>query len=221
MTNEVENIKDRYDKRKKLDSFNESTYAKFVVKERNLIYQNQIQKYFSNKNQIKFLEVGAGSGGNISFFKSIGLSPENISANELLADRVEELKLKHPDITIFPGDALKIDRNLSFDVVFQSTVFTSILDNSFRKELSNKMWELTKPGGIILWYDFIYDNPKNPDVKKVSVKELKTLFPLGEFVFGKKVTLAPPIGRQVKGMYTIFNFFPFLRSHYIAVIHKK
>jgi hypothetical protein len=24
------------------------------------------------------------------------------------------------------------------------------------------MWALTKPGGGILWYDFVYDNPRNP-----------------------------------------------------------
>lgn len=221
MNSEVKNIKERYDKRKTQDSVKETTYAQFVIKERNSFYQNQIQKHFSNKKEIKLLEIGAGSGMNIDFFKSIGILAENIYANELLEDRVEELKKNHPDITIYPGNALDIDHALQFDVVFQSTVFTSILDTDFRRKLADKMWELTKPGGIILWYDFIYDNPKNPDVKKVSVKELKSLFPQGEFIFEKKVTLAPPIGRRIGKFYKIFNIFPFLRTHYIAVINKK
>ena len=46
MNSEVKNIKDRYDKRKTQDSVKETTYAKFVIKERNSFYQNQIQKHF-------------------------------------------------------------------------------------------------------------------------------------------------------------------------------
>ena len=59
----------------------------------------------------------------------------------------------------------------SQDIVFQSAVLTSILDDEYKKRLANKMWELLKPGGAILYYDFIYNNPKNPDVKEfLSVK---------------------------------------------------
>jgi 2-polyprenyl-3-methyl-5-hydroxy-6-metoxy-1,4-benzoquinol methylase len=221
MKDEIENIKSRYDKRKHQGSVAESSYVHFVVNERNAVYQKQIQKCFLNKSEIKLLEIGAGSGMNIGFFKSMGISSKNIFANELLSDRVEELKINHPDITIYAGNALEIGNDVKFDVVFQSTVFTSILDKDFRHALAEKMWNLTNPGGFILWYDFIFDNPKNPDVKKVTVKELKTLFPKGEFCFGKKVTLAPPIGRRVGTLYPFFNLFPLLRSHYVAVIRRN
>lgn len=221
MSDELNKIKIRYDKRKNTVVGNSSPYSDFVVKERNNWYNKEIERLAISKDKLKFLEIGAGSGMNINFFKSIGFTPQNMSANELLSDRVEELKNNHPDITIYPGNALDIDDALQFDIVFQSTVFTSILDSDFRIKLANKMWKLTRPGGIIIWYDFIYDNPKNPDVKKVSVKELKSLFPNGEFIFKKKVTLAPPIGRKVGKLYSLFNIFPFLRSHYIAVIQKK
>lgn len=218
---ETEKIKERYSRRDKVVSKGASIYSECIVRERNRIYSSILDNYFPNKKTLTFLEIGAGTGANLNLFKEAGILSSHLSANELLAERVLELKKNHPDIRIFEGDALAISKDEKFDIIFQSTVFTSILDSSFRKELADKMWSMLNLGGIIIWYDFIYDNPKNPDVKKVSVKELRSLFPSGQFVFGKKVTLAPPIGRRVGKLYPFFNLFPFLRSHYIAVIQKK
>ena len=81
------------------------------------------------------------------------------------------------------------------------------------------MLDLLNPNGIILWYDFIYNNPKNEHVKKVSVNELKLLFSISKKIYYKKITLAPPIGRKTGRLYKIFNI-PVLRSHILAVIKK-
>jgi hypothetical protein len=68
-------------------------------------------------------------------------------------------------IRILVGDAAEINLDQGpFDVVYQSTVFTSILDDDFQQKLADRMWALVKPGGGVLWYDFIYSNPRNPDV---------------------------------------------------------
>ncbi|MDR1473039.1 MAG: hypothetical protein LBI41_00530 [Lactobacillales bacterium] len=85
------------------------------------------------------------------------------------------------------------------------------------------MWKLLKPGGAVLWYDFAFDNPKNPDVKGVKLSEIKSLFPDAE-ISCKKVTLAPPIGRKLTkihpSMYGCFNL-PFLRTHLLCWIKKS
>lgn len=105
--------------------------------------------------------------------------------------------------------------------MFQSTVFTSILNEDFRKALANKMFEMLKPGGIILSYDFTYNNPNNKDVRKLTKKEIKKLFPNHKGIQFKKVTLAPPVARRVGKFYDLLNFlFPMLRTHLIAVIKK-
>ncbi len=69
----------------------------------------------------------------------------------------------------------------SFEIVMQSTVFSSILSNEVRAILARKMWEWVAPGGGILWYDFAIDNPRNPDVRGVRDRELRKLFPDGRF----------------------------------------
>jgi hypothetical protein len=146
--------------------------------------------------------------------------------NELLPERSMAARFNLPEATqIFHGDALQSPFEFeSFDVVYQSTVFSSLLDENFQLQLANKMWSWVKPGGAVLWYDFTYDNPNNPDVKGVSLARIRQLFPEG-VVHSRRVTLAPPISRRVcklhPALYTVLNAVPLLRTHLLCWIEKK
>ncbi|NJK97319.1 MAG: class I SAM-dependent methyltransferase [Bacteroidales bacterium] len=138
-----------------------------------------------------------------------------------MEDRGVVLKKKLPASNIFIGNALELDFSNQFDIVFQSTVFTSILDDDFRRKLAQKMYEMVKSKGMVLWYDFKYNNPYNSDVKGINRNEIKELFPLSAKIEFYSVTLAPPIGRRIERIYNLVNFlFPFLRTHLIAIIYK-
>lgn len=176
-------------------------------------------KEFNEFENLSLLEIGAGNGTNAEIFLNLGFKIQNISFNELLTERILAIKSNYPKNNVFEGNAIEIDIDKKFDIIFQSTVFTSILNQVDREKLAEKMLSLLKPNGIILWYDFIYNNPKNKDVRKVDVKELKILFAKSSNIYYKKITLAPPIGRQVKMFYKLFNV-PFLRSHILAIIKK-
>jgi len=219
---ELKNIADRYERRKsKHTSVTTSSnlFNSYIEAEREAIYEKEIKKRFPLTDKITILEIGAGTGGNIHFIKRIGFKSSNIFANELLKDRIVALKSDHPDITIFEGDATTINTSIKFDIVFQSTVFTSILDTQFKMQLAKKMMSLVKKNGIILWYDFIYDNPANKDVKGIKKSELYKLFETCKTFNFFSVTLAPPIGRRIGRFYNVINkLFPFLRTHIIAVI---
>ena len=65
------------------------------------------------------------------------------------------------------------------DLVLQSTVFSSLLDDAFQQRLADAMWRWLKPGGAVLWYDFTVDNPRNPDVRGVPLARVRQLFPQG------------------------------------------
>lgn len=197
-----------------------SEYINQVTKERQSLYKQIILSKFKNTEKLKLLEVGAGAGANLTFFKELGFKDENIYANELLEDRAAELKSNYPIIHTLPGDALQLSFENKFDITFQSTVFTSILDMDFKKKLAGKLWSMTKTNGIVLWYDFAFDNPKNKSVKGITKEEIKQLFNQSSNIEFYKVTLAPPIGRRFQKLYSFLNTFSFLRTHIIAVIHK-
>lgn len=222
--NETERIKQHYEERKSSDAVGKvSSYTQYiqqVISERESVYAQVVRSKFKDFSHLQFLEMGAGEGANLSLFKSLGIKEENIYGNELQEDRAAQLKSNHPNIHTLPGDALELDFVNKFDIVFQSTVFTSILDSAFKKKLADKLWEMTKPGGIILWYDFTFDNPNNQSVKGIKKNEIKTLFSSSDKIEFKKVTLAPPIGRRFQNFYGFLNAFPFLRTHIVAVIHK-
>jgi SAM-dependent methyltransferase len=210
----------------------------YCKNEREVAYAQIIRRIFGDDlSKRKIIEIGAGTGGNLLFFQYLGFRWGNIYANELLEERFNLLKMRILPAPVLishiadlqelttevciQGDALQLPYKEEFDIVLQSTVFTSILDENFRKALANKMFEMLKPGGMILSYDFTYNNPSNKDVRKLTKTEIKKLFPNHSEIQFKKVTLAPPIARRTGKLYDLINFlFPVLRTHLIAAIKK-
>ena len=112
----------------------------------------------------------------------------------------------------------------SQDIVFQSTVFSSLLDDSFQQRLADAMWKWVRPGGGVLWYDFVVDNPRNPDVRGVPVRRIRELFPSGSHRV-RRLTLAPPLARPAArihpSLYTLLNSCPWLRTHVLVWVGKS
>ena len=202
MPNELDAIRNRYARREQItvdcySPLDPAVYMTEQEKERKLIrwvHSAQLAPLADKR----VLEIGCGSGGNLLQFIRLGFRPEHLVGNELLEERAAQARHILPaDVRILAGDAATVDLGSEqFDVVFQSTVFTSILNDTFQQTLANRMWSLVKPGGGVLWYDFIYNNPANPDVRGVPVSRIRELFPAGEFNVWK-LTLAPPISRRV------------------------
>jgi ubiquinone/menaquinone biosynthesis C-methylase UbiE len=127
-------------------------------------------------------------------------------------------------VALHGGDALDAGVPAqSLDIVYVSTVFSSLLDDAYQRRLAEAIWRWLKPGGAVLWYDFTVDNPRNCDVRGVPLARLRALFPQGRLRH-RRVTLAPPLARAVTrvhpALYTAFNALPWLRTHVLAWIDK-
>ena len=180
---------------------------------------------FTDLSALRLLEVGCGGGANLLELLRLGFVPEHLTGAELLAERFAQARRVLPAaLQLYAGDALHMNlAPASQDLVFVSTVFSSLLDDAFQQVLADAMWAWVKPGGGVLWYDFTVDNPRNVDVRGVPLARLRALFPQGR-VQAQRVTLAPPVARAVTrihpGLYTLFNVLPPLRTHVLAWVGK-
>jgi 2-polyprenyl-3-methyl-5-hydroxy-6-metoxy-1,4-benzoquinol methylase len=193
----------------------------FIVE--NHIVNALLDNGFSSLRDLKILDVGCGGGGLLRQLLRYGATPENLYGVDLLEDRVEVAKRLSPNINFWCGDASGIPYE-GFDVIFQNTVFTSIKSDEMKEDVAREMLRVLKPGGMVLWYDYLMNNPKNRDVKGVKREEIYRLFK-GCDIRLRRVTLAPPILRIIAPLsYTIclmLEHVPFLCTHYFAVIRPR
>jgi SAM-dependent methyltransferase len=174
---------------------------------------------------LDLVEVGSGGGGVLLDFIRLGFAPERLTGIELLAERHAAASRRlASSVRLVQSDAATVAvAPASVDVVVQSTVFSSLLDDSFQQSLADTMWRWVKPGGGVLWYDFTVDNPRNPDVRGVPMRRVRALFPEA-CIKSWRITLAPPIARAVvrvhPSLYTAFNLLPALRTHLLCWIAK-
>jgi len=174
---------------------------------------------------LRLLEVGCGAGGNLLELLRLGFAPAHLSGIELLPERLAMARSVLPEaVQLRGGDALqaKVPAQ-SLDIVFVSTVFSSLLDDAYQQRLADAMWSWLKPGGAVLCYDFIVDNLRNPDVRGVPMQRLRALFPQGRLAH-RRVTLAPPLARALVrvhlGLLPLANSLPWLRTHMLAWIER-
>lgn len=175
--------------------------------------------------ELRVLEIGCGAGDNLLELLTLGFDPAQLVGNELLLERAAAARRRLPGATaLHEGDALAMPfEAASFDIVLQSTVFSSLLDDGFQQRLAERMWHWVQPGGAVLWYDFTWNNPRNPDVRGVPMARVRQLFP-GANMQPRRVTLAPPIGRPAARLHPLawqlLNGLPFLRTHRLIWIEK-
>lgn len=231
MKDELDQIRERYARRASLGL--DGAAESLLLPHRYMMLQERERAFLSILshrncaaiNTMGVLEIGCGEGDNILQLLRWGFPPEKIKGSELLPSRCSAARRRLPAaVEIIEGDARDLHLpESSFDIVLAATVFTSILDSAFRIQLSNKIWSLVKPGGGVLWYDFIYNNPTNPDVSGIPLGRVVKLFPQATAT-SRRITLAPPIARCVcrihPGLYTLFNLLPILRTHIVVWLEK-
>jgi len=224
---EESRIRDAYAKRKTSSRYSRFNPAYlFMVQEREQRFLALLARYGCvSLDSKRILEVGCGSGDLLRDLIKWGARPKNIVGIELLCERIAEaVELCPKAMSIHRGNAARLPFSEdSFDIVVQSTVFSSILDSGMKQEMASEMCRVLKPEGLILWYDFRINNPRNPDVKGVKRREIYALFP-NCAVSLQRITLAPPIVRRVAArswlLCYVLSKFPWLCSHYIGVIRK-
>ncbi|MDA8020279.1 MAG: class I SAM-dependent methyltransferase [Thermoanaerobaculia bacterium] len=168
------------------------------------------------------LEIGFGGGGWLPELLAWGASERNLHGVEIDASRLETTRQRLPAAHLLAADAADLPYSAEhFELVIASTVFTSILDDAVRRRVASEIERVLRPGGALLWYDFAVDNPRNPNVRGVSRRELLALFPKLRGTVSK-VTLAAPLCRLVSPrswwLAELLEALPPLRTHLLGVL---
>jgi len=182
--------------------------------------------HFEHLQDKRILEIGCGEGQWLRQFLKWGACPEKVVGIDVLQDRVLRARQLCPQgVQIHCVNATRLPfDNVSFDLVVQFTVFSSILDVAVKEMVAREMLRVLKENGLILWYDFFVDNPSNPDVRGIRKHEITHLFPGCRIEF-RRVSLAPPLSRLFApytwlGCYALERLQMF-NTYYLGVIQKK
>ena len=171
------------------------------------------------------LDVGCGSGAWIQQFIRWGARPENVTGIDVRSDPLIRARQALPlsvRLELGSGAVLPFEP-ATFDIVLQATMFTSVLDGAIRQQIATEMLRVLKPNGLILWYDFLVNNPANPDVRGVRKREISALFSGCRFDL-RRMTLLPPVVRWLAPRswlltYMLSHVRPFC-THYLGAITR-
>ncbi|MBK6732979.1 MAG: class I SAM-dependent methyltransferase [bacterium] len=228
---EAERIREAYAKREnrgRYSFFNKAYLLALQEVERELLFLmgRALDRAGSQDlSQTRALDVGCGGGYWLRRMIDWGVDPANAHGLDLLPDRVERALTRLPAACdIRQADARAIPwPDGHFGLVSQFVMFSSVLSREVRAAIASEMLRVAAPGGLILWYDFHVDNPRNPDVKGVRMGEVRRLFP-GAEIEARRVTVAPPLARvllpRFAVVYNLVRLVPGVRTHWVAVIRK-
>src|SRR5215475_12345037 len=151
---EEDRIRSMYAKRQK-DDVRYSWFSPghlFIVQEREWRLLTLLRRHnFAPLDTKRILEIGCGTGYWLREFIKWGARPENIIGIDLLPDRVVEArKLSPKAVKIYCGSATQLTfPDATFDLVLQSTVFSSVLAADTKQQIASEMLRVLKGNGLI------------------------------------------------------------------------
>lgn len=225
---EIERVRDAYARRaeRRLDerySLTDPTNLYLFQRRERAILAALKRHRLAPLDGLRILDIGCGSGEMLVDLARYGGTPSLMCGIDLLDERTSRAWQRNQQFAIATGNAAALPYDgSSFDLVLQFTLMSSVLDAGVRAQIAVEALRVLRPGGAILWYDFIW-NPTNRDVRGVGLREIRSLYP-NCGVHARRVTLAPPLMRRIAPLsWTLcraLETVPFLRSHYLIVIRK-
>jgi len=178
----------------------------------------------------RLLDVGCGDGVNLFQLLRMRFQSDKIVGVDLMPERIAGAQRLHPGVEWRQADARKLPfASQSFDVIFESTMFTTIVDDSTAQAIANEMQRVCRTGGWIVLVDWWMPKPGDTTVKALTRQRLRRLFDLKATLrFDKQFAgaLAPPLGRFLSrrcpaAYFAVAAVFPFTVAQGVYLLQKK
>ena len=109
---------------------------------------------------LDILEVGCGTGNELSRLVAAGAEPRRLSGIDLREGAIGEARRGVPEAHLVVGDASRLPYpDGSFDLVYPATALSSMPSRSMRVQVAAEMRRVVRPGGLIV-SDFAW-NPSH------------------------------------------------------------
>lgn len=173
---------------------------------------------------IRVLDIGCGAGDDLRRWVARGVRPEHACGIDLVPERVARAREAAPALDVRCGSAASLPwPDQSFEVVTQSTAFSSMPSPTLRRAVAAEIQRVLAPRGVVIWYDF-WINPTNRDTVSQRLSDVRALFP-GFRLQAHRVTLAPPLSRPIAprfpGLARALSAVPFLCSHNLVFMTRR
>ena len=168
---------------------------------------------------LRILDLGCGRGATLRQYLEYEADPDQLWGIDLLPEFARRAQSGSLNLQAVCGSASELPfPDGSFDFVSQFMLFTSVLDSDVKHSIAREIDRVLVPGGRLLWYDFAFNNPSNPNVRGIRLGEVRQLFPKFSMM-SRRITLAPPLGRTIGHLGPVIYFLTskcrFLCTHYL------
>jgi len=105
------------------------------------------------------VDFGCGTGARLRELMSFGAVPEQLFGIDLSMKRLRRSTELNPRLKVQRAScACAPYREHVFDIVVNSTMMSSILDDRLAADIASEMRRVLKPNGVVLWYDMRVSN---------------------------------------------------------------
>ncbi len=220
----LEQIYDAYSADARCQRIWSDTAARFMADRKWELIADVLRRERIDVATARVLNLGAGDGKDGARLIDLGIRADRIFALDLLTRFVRQARLSYAWMATVAGDAGRLPfEDERFDLVYQSTMMSSVLDASRRRQILEEVRRVLRPGGVFLSYDVRYPNPWNRHTRPVRVAELERGL-AGWRVKTWSTTGLPPLLRIVAPLSLAacraIETIPPLRSHLLALARK-
>lgn len=179
---EIERIQQRYEVRDASSAFTNfwtltNPVALHLAQERERVALGMLAAQGVDLRQARVLDVGCGAAGEFANYLRWGTPLQGLFGAELMLPRAQAAQRVWGDRVVNASGAALPFADASFDVVAQNVVFSSIVDDTLRRQVAAEMLRVLHPGGWLLWYDAARTHNRDPHFRDVPESDLHALFP--------------------------------------------
>lgn len=149
----------------------------YIADERMALLRAAVSSLAIPLSELNLCDVGCGGGADLGRWRDAGVPETRIAGTELVPGRAALARGLLPAAEIREVDGFDLPFNSgSFDVCTASLVFSTIRSTPHRRHLLEEMARVTRPGGMVIVYDFVIRKPWNRHVSALSTRELTRLW---------------------------------------------